>query len=75
MLNIHCKIDLSQIPNQPKPLLLTMPDNPLPYCAARLHKFDDLTKPSLQNVQDEMKQFVCLSYIAYLKLLCYRIQE
>jgi len=38
MLKLPCKINLPQIPKQPRQLtVLTMPDDALRLCAARLH--------------------------------------
>jgi len=55
MLNLHHKINLPYIPNQPRQLkVLTIPDIALRLRAARLHWFYDATKPWLENVEDEM---------------------
>jgi len=52
-------------------LVLTMPDNELRLCAARLHKFYDLTKLDYKMFRMRWKWSACLSNIVYFKLLCY----
>jgi len=71
--NANPLLQKNQIPKQPTQLaVLTMPDNVLRLCAARVDKFYDLTKLWLQNVQDEiemLRMFIkyCLSKIVMLQ--------
>jgi len=66
MLILDCKINLPKSRNQPRQrVALTLPDNVLHLCAARLHYLYNITKHWWHNVYDEMEK-VCMPIICSL---------